>query len=72
MNTYTAFCQDKSGTGTIWIDTVFTVEPDIELAKIAAAKACAEAWEYPLEAIHVLGIAEGDVTIHYWQDIIED
>lgn len=70
IQTYTAFCQEDTGEGTIWIDTVEAESLDgaILLAKVA----CAAEWGdefYEPEDIRVLGIAEGDVKILYWSDL---
>lgn len=67
MNTYTAFCQQASGGGTIWIENVEAA--DLEEATAVAKQACAEAWEYDPEDVHVLGIAEGNVNILMWDDL---
>lgn len=70
--TYTAFCQEATGEGTIWIDKV---EADsLDEAITAARAACLSDWGrqlYP-EDIHVLGIAEGNVTVLYWSDICDN
>lgn len=70
IQTYTAFCQEASGTGTIWIDTVEA--ESLDAAIISARAACAEDWGADIfapEDIHVLGVAEGDTTILYWRDL---
>ena len=59
MNTYTVWCQDSSGTGPIWIGTVMA--DDVEGAM--------EAGRGSIDAIHVLGVAEGYVRIMFWEDI---
>lgn len=66
---FTAFCQEVSGTGTIWIDTVEA--NDTPGAIVTARKACAEAWDYDEEDIHVLGIIAGDVQVLHWMDICD-
>lgn len=73
--TFTVFCQEASGHGTIWIDTVTLPEYNYEDVPIAlieekAKEACREAWGYPPDGIdiHCMGIAEGDITIHMWDD----
>ena len=66
-NTFTAFCQEKSGRGTIWIEAVKA--HNVEHAIAVAREECAEAWEKEPEDIHVLGIAEGDITILHWEDL---
>jgi len=67
MATYTAFCQESDGTGTIWIDTV---EADsLDEAITEARESCADAWGYESDQVHVLGILEGDVNVLFWSDI---
>ena len=69
MTTFTAFCQEAYGSGTIWISTV---EADDVLTAISLAReACAEDWDYDPEDIHVLGIAAGDVEILHWCGICD-
>lgn len=66
---YTAFCQQASGGGTIWIETVEAPDQDsaIELARTT----CASEWGYDREDVHVLGLALGNVNILMWDDIDE-
>lgn len=66
---FTAFCQEASGEGTIWIDTVEADSADA--AKDEARTKCAESWGYDPLCIHVLGIAEGEVKIAFWEDICD-
>jgi hypothetical protein len=67
---YSAFCQNISGTGTIWISPV---EADnLEDAILTAQADCATDWETDPDEVHVLGIAEGDINILHWQDIHPD
>lgn len=67
LKTFTAFCQHASGTGTVWIDNVQAV--DAKQAILLAPQRCAEDWEgVPVEHIRVLGLAEGDVEIVFWED----
>ena len=75
MRTYTAFCQQSDGRGTIWIDTV-EVEDDpqdcdatIEAAKLAAREACANDWGWDFDDVHCLGLAVGNVEIAEWEDL---
>lgn len=69
MNTYTAFCQQANGKGTIWVNNIDanTLEEAIDLA----IQECALDWEYLVTQVHCLGIAEGDVNILHWEDIEE-
>lgn len=69
MNTYTAFCQQASGKGTVWIDTVGAANQD-EALEVARA-GCAHDWNCEPDDIHVLGLAEGDINILMWDDIDE-
>jgi hypothetical protein len=66
-NTYTAFCQETGGNGTTWIASLQA--DSVEEAKTLAQAKCAEDWQWEQEDIHVLGIAEGDVTILEWDDL---
>lgn len=67
MATFTAFCQDVNGRGTVWIDTVQA--GSVADAIAAAFIACASAWETEPDSIHCLGIAAGDVEILHWEDL---
>lgn len=67
--TFTAFCQEDTGEGTIWIESFDSA--GLEEAKEEAIALCAEAWGWPVERIHLLGIAEGDVKILHWEDLCE-
>lgn len=66
--TFTGFCQQSNGKGTVWIGSF---ESTRELAIETARGLCAEVWGYDRDAIHVLGIAEGDVNILHWEDICD-
>ena len=67
VKSYTVFCQDITGEGTIWIECVQATS--LEHAKLVGRMECAEAWgREDIEEIHVLGVAEGDVNILYWED----
>ena len=66
MKSYTVFCQDVTGEGTIWIDCVQATS--LEHAKHVGRTECAEDWGEDIEEIHVIGVAEGDVNILYWED----
>lgn len=67
---YTAFCQQKGGGGTIWIDRV--AAPNIEQAIEQACTLCAADWSCSPDSVHCLGLAQGDVTITYWDDQGDD
>lgn len=70
LQTFTAFCQEAGGGGTIWIDQVQAESP--ELAADLAAINCAADWEFEPDAVHVLGIARGNVEILLWEDQGDD
>ena len=65
---FTGFCQETSGKGTIWIES-FEAE-DLEDAILFAQSACATSWDMELCQVHVLGIAQGDISILHWEDIL--
>jgi hypothetical protein len=67
LRTYTAFCQQTNGKGTIWVSTVKAMDGD---AAIDVARAdCAAEWGFAIEDVHVLGIAAGDVEILLWDNL---
>lgn len=70
MATYTAFCQQSDGGGTIWIDSVEA--EDLSAAIEKARDECAAAWGYEAEHVHCLGVAAGNVEILHWDDIEDD
>ncbi len=72
---FTVFCQEAGGSGTIHIDTVEAA--DLESAIIAGKQQCIDDWSagtepgenpWTMENVHCLGIAEGDISILHWQD----
>ncbi|MGK0547891.1 hypothetical protein ACSEE7_20585 [Halomonas cupida] len=81
---YTAFCQESNGTGTIWISSIEVdaqEDRDKELAKAEeqAKYECACDWgrltdpddeDSPLDitGIVCMGLADGDVNIAMWDD----
>jgi hypothetical protein len=67
MTTYTAFCQSVDGTGTIWIAPV--EGEDLSQAIVDAKSKCAADWDCETDDVHVLGLAEGNVKIVYWEDL---
>lgn len=67
MATFTAFCQDVDGRGTIWIADVQA--GSVADAIAAAIIACASDWETNTDSVHCLGIAAGDVEILHWEDL---
>ena len=64
---YTAFCQEVTGNGTIWISTVEAA--DVESATVAARESCAADWDYDVADVHCLGLAQGAVQIAHWEDL---
>lgn len=68
-HTFTVFCQEPSGSGTIWIGTVTVPEPDVDQAIEAGRQACAEDWNREPKDVHVLGVVLGEAEICYWEDI---
>lgn len=70
--TFTAFCQEKSGRGTIWISDVEVDENDVVLATEEAIEQCADDWGYDMDDIHCLGLIEGSVSPVYWDDLDDD
>ena len=70
MKTYTAFCQESSGEGTIWIEAI-TVNDDDSIDQVAlqAMKACADAWGGDEEDVRCLGLLDGDCKVVHWEDL---
>jgi hypothetical protein len=66
MPTFTAFCQEKGASGTIWIDQVEAESAD--LATLEAGLKCAADWGFEPCDVWVLGIARGNVEILIWED----
>lgn len=70
MSTLTAFCTHVSGIGTIWISTIEVGHKSNTVDNmLIAATQCAADWGCEPESIHVLGLAEGDVKILFWEDL---
>lgn len=65
--TYTAFCQQSDGRGTIWIGTV-TAETVAD-ATDAARRHCAQDWGYDVADVHCLGLVAGNVVVVHWEDL---
>lgn len=63
---YTAWCRDADGTGTVWICQIDAEDVDGAIQK--AREECAADWEYPVEAVECIGLAEGHVKILHWED----
>ena len=66
MATYTAFCREIDGTGTIWISTVQAPNPH-DASRVAEAD-CAEDWGQTVDDVTCIGLAAGDVKIIFWND----
>ena len=73
--TFTVFCQETSGGGTIHIASVEAA--DLEAAIIASKQQCIDDWSvgsspdesrWNEETVHCLGIAAGNIEILHWQD----
>ena len=72
--TYTAFCQQSDGCGTIWIDTVEVpagTDNPIRDARERAIAACSFDWNYDPASVHCLGLVLGDATVCYWDDLAD-
>lgn len=72
MPKYTVFCRDSDGTGTTWIQAVEAA--DQEEAKIVGVNLCASDRGYEPDDdgelnITVIGVAEGEVNVLFWEDI---
>ena len=73
--TFTVFCQESGGGGTIHIASVEAA--DLEAAIIAGKQQCIDDWSagsspdesrWNEETVHCLGIAAGNIEILHWQD----
>ena len=78
FTTFTVFCQEVGGSGTIHIDSVEAA--DLASAIQAGREQCLADWNggtseadapLTLEDIHCLGVAAGDVTILHWNDQLD-
>ncbi len=74
-STFTVFCQETGGNGTIHIATVEAA--DWEAALIAGKQQCIDDWSagsspeeirWNAETVHCLGIAAGNIEILHWED----
>ncbi len=75
MPTFTVFCQESGGNGTIHIASVEAA--DLEAAIIAGKQQCINDWSagftpeesrWNEETVHCLGIAAGNIEILHWED----
>ena len=73
--TFTVFCQEAGGGGTIHIASVEAA--DLEAAIIAGKQQCIDDWSagsgpdesrWNPETVHCLGIAAGNIKILHWED----
>jgi hypothetical protein len=73
--TFTVFCQESGGTGTIHIASVEAA--DLDAAIIAGKQQCIDDWSagatpdesrWNEETVHCLGIAAGNIEILHWED----
>jgi hypothetical protein len=69
LKEYTVFCMNCNRQGTMWIDCV-NVPEYYSTSQIAetARQACAEAWDWPVDKIICVGIAEGNIHMENWDD----
>jgi hypothetical protein len=81
LKLYTVFCRESDGTGTTWID--FVLAENLEHAKAQGLADCCNDWNgnpdpedhdsfdhlhYTPDNVSVLGVAEGNVNILFWED----
>ena len=68
MNQYTVFCRQSNNQGTTWIGSVQAYSMDD--AAWMGRETCQRDWDYAydMDQIAVIGVAEGDVKIIYWED----
>ena len=73
MKKYTVFCREKCDVGTTWIETIEIPDPkdDADVISEHARTQCSHAWGMDRDNIACIGVAEGDVSILYWQDLSE-
>ena len=74
-STFTVFCKQSNGSGTIHIATVQAT--DLAAAIIAGKQQCIDDWSagtsaeqsrWNEESIHCLGVAAGNIEILHWED----
>lgn len=66
MKTFTVFCREASGRGTTWIGSVQA--RDYSSAMKKGARECANDWGWPVADVVAVGVAEGSVSIVFWDD----
>lgn len=73
--TFTVFCQQSDGGGTIHIASVQAT--DLAAAIVAGKQQCIADWsagstpeqsQWNAETVHCLGVAAGNIEILHWQD----
>jgi hypothetical protein len=73
--TFTVFCQESGGSGTIHIASVKAA--NLEAAIIAGKQQCIDDWSdrstteesrWNEETVHCLGVAAGNIEILHWED----
>lgn len=78
LKPYTVFCKESDNTGTSWIG--FVLAESLELAKSGGLEQCCNDWNgfdhlfdedsiYTPDNVSVIGVAEGDVNILFWEDL---
>lgn len=68
MNAYTVFVQQSDGTGTIHISSHEARNTE-DARKKAIAEVMEDWGEDDANALHILGVAEGDINILEWEDV---
>jgi len=76
VKTFTVMCQENTGKGTIWIDTVtltLDASGNYPLARVQdlAMKKCSEDWGRDWETDHgiiCIGVIEGNANFLYFDD----
>jgi hypothetical protein len=66
MKKFTIFCRSASGQGTTWIGLV--IAKTLAGAKRSGLAECAADWKWDKKDIVVIGVAEGNVNILFWDD----
>ena len=76
--TFTVFCQETGGNGTIHIASVEAA--DLESAITTGKQQCIDDWSdgstpdesrWTMETVHCLGVAAGNIQILHWEDQAE-
>ena len=73
--TFTVFCQETGGSGTIHIASVEAA--DVQSAITSGKQQCIDDWSagtceipssWTRQSVHCLGVAAGEITILHWED----